>query len=216
MIAIAAQDRRELNRWIVCGTIVLCTHAAVVASLMRWHEPVGEGDFGNDVILLELRPEQVQAEPTPEKPAEQVEQKPDLLPQQQSDVMLTSRAPVPQVEPAPQEPLPPAPVTSAAQAARARAAIASWHSEISRLIEHNKRYPEGARTRRQEGVAELFFSIDRQGRVLTSRIVTSSGFAALDEEALAVVQRIQPFPPPPLEVADDEIKFQVPIRFGLR
>ena len=33
---------------------VLCAHAAIVAALMQWREPIEEGDLGNDVILLEL------------------------------------------------------------------------------------------------------------------------------------------------------------------
>jgi protein TonB len=46
--------------------------------------------------------------------------------------------------------------------------------------------------------------------------VTSSGFAALDEETLALVQRAQPFPEPPPGVLGDEIKFMVPVRFAIR
>jgi periplasmic protein TonB len=60
------------------------------------------------------------------------------------------------------------------------------------------------------------FSIDRDGHVLSSRIVASSGVAALDEETLALVQRAQPFPTPPPEVPGNEIKFGVPVRFSLR
>jgi protein TonB len=68
----------------------------------------------------------------------------------------------------------------------------------------------------EQGVAQLAFSIDRDDHVLSSRIVTSSGFAALDQETLALVQRAQPFPAPPPEVPGDEIKFMVPVRFSLR
>ena len=57
------------------------------------------------------------------------------------------------------------------------------------------------------------FSIDRQGRVLTSRIVHSSGSDALDDEALALVKRAQPLPPPPAGLADDQLSFVVPIRY---
>jgi protein TonB len=196
--------------------IVLCAHAAIVSTLMQWREPIGEGDLGNDVILLELRPEQIQAEPVPEKPVEQAEQKPDPLPQQPSEVMVAPQAPVPRVEAVPQEEVPPAPATSAAQAARARAAEASWRSEIAMLLEHNKRYPAEARARREQGVAQLAFSIDREGHVLSSRIVKSSGVPALDEETLALVQRAQPFPTPPPGVTGDEIKVVVPVRYNIR
>jgi protein TonB len=64
-------------------------------------------------------------------------------------------------------------------------------------------------------VAQLAFSIDREGHVLSSRIVTSSGSVALEEETLALVQRAQPFPAPPPEGSDSEIKFTVPVRYGI-
>jgi protein TonB len=218
MTALAAEGRDDVRRWLICGALVVGVHAAVVAALMQWREPIQEGEYGSDVILLELRPEQVQAEPTPDKPVEKVEpeKKPDPLPQQQSDVMLQPETPVQRTEPVPREEVAPAPTTTAAQTARARAAVASWRSQIAAMLEHSKRYPQEARSRREQGVAQLAFSIDREGHVLSSRIVTSSGFPALDEETLALVQRAQPFPAPPPEVPGDEIRFLVPVRFGLR
>jgi protein TonB len=194
---------------------VLCAHAAILAALMQWREPNGEGDLGNDVILLELRPEQIQAEPTPEKPVEQIEQKHDPLPEQPSEVTVPQETPAPQRQASPQEEPVPAPATTAAQEARARISASTWRSQIAAILEHNKRYPREARERREQGVAQLAFSIDREGRVLSSRIVTSSGFPALDEETLALVQRAQPFPTPPPEVSGTEIKFTVPVRYGI-
>ncbi len=210
-------DRNELRRWLMGGAIVLCIHAALVAAIMQWREPISaEGDFGNDVILLELRPEQVQADPTPDKPVEQVEKKPDPLPEQQSEVMVQPETPAPQTQPAQRQEMAPAPTTTAAQSARARAAVATWRSQIAAMLEHNKRYPKEARARREQGVAQLAFSIDREGHVLSSRIVSSSGVTALDEETLALVQRAQPFPVPPPEVPGEEIKFMVPVRFSIQ
>ena len=84
------------------------------------------------------------------------------------------------------------------------------------MIERNKRYPPAAQSRREEGVVQLIFSLDRKGRVLASRVAKTSGFAALDEEAMALVRRAQPFPPPPPELAGDPVAVTVPIRFNLR
>jgi len=58
------------------------------------------------------------------------------------------------------------------------------------------------------------FRIDRRGHLLTSRIVQSSGSAALDEETLALAKRAQPFPAPPADVGDDQLSFLVPIRYA--
>jgi protein TonB len=94
--------------------------------------------------------------------------------------------------------------------------VPTWKTQIVALLERNKRYPETAQSRREQGVAQVFFSLDRQGRVLESRVVRSSGANALDEEALALLRRAQPFPPPPRELAGDHIDLTVPIRFNLK
>ena len=79
-------------------------------------------------------------------------------------------------------------------------------------LERNKRYPPGAAG--EHGTVKLEFRIDRRGHVLASRIVQSSGSAALDEETLALARRAQPFPPPPADVSDDQLSFVVPIRYA--
>jgi periplasmic protein TonB len=91
----------------------------------------------------------------------------------------------------------------------------TWKTQLTAALMRNKRYPVSARSRGEEGVAQVFFSLDRQGRLLESRVVRSSGSASLDEEALALLRRAQPFPPPPLDWSD-ELNFSVPIRFNLK
>ena len=44
----------------------------------------------------------------------------------------------------------------------------------------------------------------------------SSGATSLDEEALALLRRAQPFPAPPRELAGDHVDLTVPIRFNLK
>lgn len=77
------------------------------------------------------------------------------------------------------------------------AAPAKWQSKLMAHLERRKRYPAGSRGRREQGVAQVRFSIDDSGKVLSARIAKSSGFAELDEAALALVQRSSPVPPPP-------------------
>jgi protein TonB len=52
--------------------------------------------------------------------------------------------------------------------------------------------------------------------VINSRIAHSSGASALDEEALALLRRAQPFPAPPRELPGERVDLTVPIRFNLR
>ena len=95
-------------------------------------------------------------------------------------------------------------------------AARSWMSQLAAAMLRGKRYPELARSRGEQGVAQVFFSLDRQGRLLESRLVRSSGAASLDEEALAMLRRAQPFPPPPPEWPGDPVTIVVPIRFNLK
>ena len=130
---------------------------------------------------------------------------------------------------------PPAPETTAPQAIAApmaavtAAPVASvptapsttvppqWSNCIAVLLERNKRYP-GHRPLPPRGGAppHVTFILDRQGRLLSSRIEQSSGIAALDQEALDLLRRAQPFPPLPAEVADTQLRLTVPIKFALR
>jgi protein TonB len=223
MITLSVEDRDELRRWALCGAFVLAAHAALVTALIEWREPIAEGDEGQDTILVELAPmevapeprtdlppgpQQVQADATPDKPVAEPEKKIEPLPQQESEAVLAPAQP----ETAPQPPVQqenPAPATTAPQPARSRAAVPTWKSRVVAMLQRNKRYPAQARARHEEGVTQFAFTIDGEGHVLSSRIATSSGSAALDEETLAMVRRSQPFPAPPPELAGTEISFTI-------
>jgi protein TonB len=94
--------------------------------------------------------------------------------------------------------------------------IQAYGMQVYAILKRSLQYPPTARSRRQEGTAQVFFSIDREGRVLESRIVHSAGAAALDAEALALLKRAQPFPAPPPELAGERITLTVPIAFHLK
>ena len=136
------------------------------------------------------------------------------------------RPPVPQREPvsapptsapAATVPTPPEPTASTSQtASSASSTRATWQAQLVAWLEKYKRYPRVAQEQRQQGVAYLRFTIDRQGKVLASQINRSSGFELLDDEVLALIQRAQPLPSPPAEVTGDRIELQVPVAFSLR
>jgi periplasmic protein TonB len=214
VIAVTIEDRQELRRWLICSAVVVAVHAAAIASLVRWHEPIDEqGESGSDTIVLDLTPEREQGAITPEKPIEQPqEEQMQPLPEEDSEVTLPTKPPEPL--PKPVETQAPDQVTRAQQVEQRRVGIADWASAMSRILEHNKRYPETARARGEQGIARLGFVVDEEGRLLSSRIIKTSGSAVLDEEALALVQRAQPFPPPPAGFAHHEIN--VPVSFAIR
>jgi periplasmic protein TonB len=190
-------DRGDLIRWLACGAVVVLAHTGIVAALIDWRPPPEVGEVGTDAIIVEFQPEQIQTEPTP--PVEKGEEKEESPPVQQSEVMLP---PNPEVLPEPpREETPPAPP----QLARARASTATWQSQVMNLLEHNKRYPPEARARGEHGAAKFAFRVDGDGHLMSSRIVASSGSATLDAETLALVHRVQPFPPPPPELIGSDM-----------
>ena len=91
-----------------------------------------------------------------------------------------------------------------------------WTKEIVAALERNKAYPDAAKSRGERGVAQVFFSLDRQGNLVSSRILRSSGSELLDQEALDVIRRSEPFPPPPSELQGQAINLTVPIFFSLK
>jgi len=95
-------------------------------------------------------------------------------------------------------------------------AAPTWRGLLLARLEQFKRYPTLAQTRRQQGVAYLRFTIDRNGKVLSAQIEKSSGYDMLDEETLALIHRAEPLPKPPPEAPGDPVELIVPIQFFLR
>src|SRR3546814_5511323 len=76
-------------------------------------------------------------------------------------------------------------------------AFVDYKAQLYAWLEKHKEYPRRARLRRQEGTALLEFAMDRGGRVLSYRIVESSGYKLLDDEVVAMIERASPLPTPP-------------------
>lgn len=178
-----------------------------------------------------------------EKPADKTEDTPEPKPEDEPLPQLAP-APEPEAvlpvavketkesEQQPSQPLSPAPATTATQAvgdiqgpvamAPVQAApnvlnsdrVANWQSRLRTLLERNKRYPGAAEARREHGVVLVAFVVDPGGKLMSSRVERTSGYAALDAEALELLTRVQPFPVPPPELAG--VQVNVPVRFKLR
>lgn len=193
---------------------------------------------GPEQVMSDASPNRP-TESVEEKPEEKVEQKvveeemPELPPAPNPEMEVAPKE-VKEEAPQRQEPRLAAPATTAPQAIpdqtasiavapmqgplnlKPSNALPTWKIKVAALLERNKRYPSTAQSRREQGVVQLFFSLDRQGQVLATRVATSSGSPALDEEAMALVRRAQPFPPPPPELSGAHVDLTVPVRFNLR
>jgi protein TonB len=104
--------------------------------------------------------------------------------------------------------------TSGATAIGARQSHASWLAQLAAHLARFKRYPPEAAAQRATGTVRLSFTMDRSGRVVSRHVEGSSGSAALDREALSMVERAQPLPVPP-DMAEPRKTLNVPIRFSL-
>jgi periplasmic protein TonB len=243
MIALAVDDVVDLRRWIISGAVVVLAHGAIAAGMIRWREPIEFAEPGGAAIVIDFAPVAVAPATQQSTIAGGSEQVSEIVPEQKVQQQPVEEPP-PDIKPAPnpelalvpprevqqevvEEPAPMAPQsgqTGAAPKAPIEAqpnpsnsnAIPMYRTRIAVLLERHKRYPTAAQSRRQEGIAQVFFSIDREGRVLDSRIVRSAGAAALDAEALALLKRAQPFPPPPPELAGERVTLTVPIAFHLK
>ena len=120
----------------------------------------------------------------------QAKPQPEVTPQQQAAAATTS---APQAVTERFAPVAVAP-TQGVPNDKNTEAVVTWRTQVLALIEKNKRYPEAARSRREQGTAQVSFTLDRKGMVVNARVIQSSGSNALDEEAIALLKRAQPFP----------------------
>ena len=93
----------------------------------------------------------------------------------------------------------------------AAAELADWRSQMVDRITRSMAFP--ARAQCREGMVKISFLIDRAGNLIASEIAESSNVAAFDAEALAMVKRGHPYPPPPKDVGGPHVTLTVPVRF---
>ncbi|MFP9228905.1 hypothetical protein A0E43_10025 [Pectobacterium cacticida] len=92
----------------------------------------------------------------------------------------------------------------------------SWEGLVKGKINRGKNYPADAKRRGRQGVATVSFTVNAAGDVLESQLVNSSGTLSLDREALAMVRRASPLPPPPAEIIMGGMhKVTMPVEFDL-
>jgi len=196
----------DLARWSLAAAIVVCVHAAAVAGyLLWWQAPNAELGDDTPIISIELTAPEIDQveqakvdEPTPPK-----ETTPDaVIPEEKPPEKVQTTSPAPR--------------TTVRTEASAPRLDPSWQSLLLKHLQQFKNYPSSARERSEQGVVLLAFTIDRGGHVQSRRIVKGSGFADLDAEVLALVERAQPMPAFPPSMTEDHLDLTVPIRFSLR
>ncbi len=199
---------RDLRRWALAAAVVLGIHVFAVAGYLYIHRP---SDVGSDEapIVIDLAPPDEPVE-QPETPPPEVEQKPEEPPPPPPpEETETQVSPPPEQMPI-EEPKPPPPPPPPPKAALIRAETA-YEGALRR---HLGRYLPRDPSETQQGTVHIGFSLDRQGHVLERHIIRSSGHADLDNAALHMVDRAQPFPPIPASMPDSEKIVEFPLHFG--
>jgi periplasmic protein TonB len=215
------RDRRaEFVRWAVCFAVVVAAHGLGAMAIMD--SATEESDLGVDtpVVVVDL-PESFVNTPAPAEdlpPGPLQEEQSDPTPPQKEEKPpeLQAELSLPMPEPPKLEPPSEEKQATAPPQANAPRAIARWESVLAAHLERFKHYPDKARARGDQGTATVAFTIDHDGRLVTSRIVQSSGSEMLDEETLAMLLRAQPLPKPPDNVLDSELSFIVPVKFNIK
>ncbi|MHA3790459.1 energy transducer TonB [Sphingomonas sp. YL-JM2C] len=223
------KDRTEARRWGSSLAVVLAAHAAPALVAAYWLGPMVSTPAPEPAIMIDMEPPAAPPVPPSQEPPGQKQVKADVpRPKVQDDPVKTPPVPhpavaipvappqPPQIEAKqaapdtaapPAHPLPPAPTVSSGKM--------TWQGLVLGQLEKFKRYPWEAQGQRQQGVPYIRFVMNRDGKVLSSRLERSSGFSALDSEAVSLPKRAQPLPKPPADVIGDTIELVVPVQFYL-
>lgn len=147
-------------------------------------------------------PEPKTEEEKPEPPKEKVvkEAKPQERPKATKKTAMAPKA-----MPLPRAKTNAAPVSGTSSSM----SIATWRGMVMAHLERFKRSPGGG-----GGTSSVAFTIDRAGRVLSARLIRSSGSNVLDQEAAALPRRASPVPPPPTNIPGGTVLLTVPVRFS--
>jgi protein TonB len=107
---------------------------------------------------------------------------------------------------------PPVPRISQADMDDARG---KYSSSLWGAISKHKRYPKIAQMRGWQGEAIIELQLDGNGKLKSKKISQSSGYEALDKQALEMVEKALPFPTPPEVLRGSPFTISVPVPFKL-
>jgi protein TonB len=166
-----------------------------------------------------VAPPERKLEPTPARP-EPAKIVPVETPPAMKPKVVRREAKKPsEATPAPRTSAPPraereAPMASAMSAGATASAIASYNQRVRAHLMRFHQYPSAGGG--QRGVARLSFTLGRGGQVTSSRLGGSSGVAAFDAQAMAMIRQASPFPPFPDEIRTGSMSFTIPVEFTVR
>ncbi len=124
-------------------------------------------------------------------------------------------------QPVPKEVTPPAPaeviskIPNIVPQEQVTQYLESYSSLLANAIAKYKQYPKIAQMRGWQGNVIADLEIDSKGSVMSVKIKKSSTYEVLDNEALEMIKKASPFPPPPENLRGKNFNVLVPISFKL-
>jgi len=94
-------------------------------------------------------------------------------------------------------------------------ALGEYGTLLGRAIAKHKQYPRIAQMRGWQGDVILDLKIDGNGKVISANVQQSSGYEALDKQALEMARKAAPFPAPPQALRNRTFNITVPVSFKL-
>lgn len=93
----------------------------------------------------------------------------------------------------------------------------NWNSDVLAHLARYKRYPREALRYRLQGVSHVRFKVTSAGNVIAAELLSSSGERILDREAMRLIARAQPLPPPPTELLrNGVVELIAPIAYDVK
>ncbi|QDC99332.1 energy transducer TonB [Candidatus Methylopumilus universalis] len=93
--------------------------------------------------------------------------------------------------------------------------LENYSNLISKKIRKNFLYPKIAQMRGWQGTVIADLEIDSKGSLISVKIKKSSSYEVLDNEALEMIRKASPFPPPPDNLRGKNLNALLPISFKL-
>jgi protein TonB len=131
-----------------------------------------------------------------------------------ANIQTTSDAAPPQVQAAPVVVASP-PTAQRHIQAPDPAALAGYNRALAAAVDRHKRYPRIALIRQWQGTVVLQLNIGVDGRVQEHRLARSSGYEALDQQALEMLREAMPLPALPAQLAGVSLSVDIPVVFRI-
>ncbi|WP_286804844.1 MULTISPECIES: energy transducer TonB [unclassified Marinimicrobium] len=90
-----------------------------------------------------------------------------------------------------------------------------YRTQVSAWLERHKEYPMRARRKAEQGMAMVSFTFDRDGNILDYELMRPTGHNSLDEAVEEMLEKANPLPKMPDDIAQSRMTWTLPVYFRL-